>query len=118
MFRDAARIGQIPASGASHRDGALLEEALSYFDRAGAIRLGRESVARLAETSLPHLAAEAEEALAAEDTQRLRDMGLTVKNAASAEGGLVQEISGQLTLAAMVIDAARHSAPRAKETVS
>jgi uncharacterized membrane protein YccC len=118
MFRDAARIGQIPASGASHRDGALLEEALSYFDRAGAIRLGRESVARLAETSLSHLAAEAEEALAAEDTQRLRDMGLTVKNAASAEGGLVQEISGQLTLAAMVIDAARHSAPRAKETVS
>ena len=65
MFRDAARIGQIPASGASHRDSAVLAEALSYFDRAAAIRLGRESVARLAETSLSHLAAEAEEALAA-----------------------------------------------------
>jgi hypothetical protein len=100
----------------SRRAGLAIGTARSW--KRGAIRLGRESVARLAETSLSHLAAEAEEALAAEDTQRLRDMGLTVKNAASAEGGLVQEISGQLTLAAMVIDAARHSAPRAKETVS
>ena len=85
MFRDAARIGQITAGGASPQDSAVLAEALSYFDRAAAIRLGRESVARLAETSLSHLAAEAEEALAAEDTQRLRDMGLNLKDASAPE---------------------------------
>jgi uncharacterized membrane protein YccC len=118
MFRDAARIGQIPASGASHRNSALLEEALSYFDRAAAIRLGRESVARLAETSLSHLAAEAEEALAVEDTQRLRDTGLNLKDAVGAGSTLNEEISGELVLAAIVIDGARHVAPPAMETVS
>jgi len=118
MFRDASRIGQIPASGASHRDSALLEEALSYFDRAAATRLARESVARLAETSLSHLAAEAEEALAVEDTQRLRDMGLNLRDAVGAGSAFAQEISGELVLAAIVIDAARHAAPPAMETVS
>jgi hypothetical protein len=118
MFRDAARIGQIPAGGAGDRNRAALEEALSYFDRAAAIRLGRESVARLAETSLSHLAAEAQEALGAEDAQRLRDVGLSLKDAARAGSALVEEISGELTLAALVIDAARHAAPLAMETVS
>ena len=118
MFRDAARIGQIPAGGAGDRDSAVLEEALSYFDRAAAIRLGRESVARLAESSLSHLAAEAQEALAAEDTHRLRDVGLVLKDAASAGSVLAEEISDELTLAAIVIDAARHAAPPAMETVS
>jgi hypothetical protein len=118
MFRDAARIGQIPAGGASARDSALLEEALSYFDRAAAIRLSRESVARLANTSLSHLATDAQEALAAEDTQRLRDVCLTLKNAASAGSVLAEEISGELSLAAVVIDAARHAARPAMETVS
>ena len=118
MFRDAARIGQILAGGASARDSAVLAEALSYFDRAAAIRLGRESVARLAETSLSHLAAEAEEALAAEDTQRLRDVGLTLKDAAGAGSALAEEISGELMLAAIVIDAARRAAAPAMETVS
>jgi hypothetical protein len=111
MFRDAGRIGQIPASGSTHRDSAILEEALSYFDRAAAIRLGRESVARLAETSLSHLAVEAEEALAVEDTQRLRDMGLDLKDAGDVGSALAEEISGELVLAAIVIDAARHAAP-------
>jgi len=118
IFRDAARIGQIPDSGASHRDGAVLAEALSYFDRAAAIRLGRERVARLAETSLSHLATEAEEALAAEDTQRLRDIGLKLKDAVGAGSALAEEISGELALAAIVIDAARHAASPAMETVS
>ena len=118
MFRDAARIGQIPTGGASHRDSALLEEALSYFDRAAAIRLGRESVARLAETSLSDLAADAQEALAAEDTQRLRDVGLNLKDAASGGRALADEIRGELVLAAVVIDALRHAAPPAMETIS
>ncbi|HUA56699.1 MAG TPA: FUSC family protein [Candidatus Sulfotelmatobacter sp.] len=41
MFRDATRIAQIPVRAASPRDGAVLAEALSYFDRAAAIRLAR-----------------------------------------------------------------------------
>jgi hypothetical protein len=118
MFRDGARIGQIPTSGASHRDSALLEEALSYFDRAAAIRLGRESVARLAETSLSQLATEAHEALVAEKTQRLHDVGLALKDSAAAGSALAEEISGELTLAAIVIDAASHATPPAMETVS
>ena len=118
MFRDAARIGQIPAGGAGDRNRATLEEAMSYFDRAAAIRLGRESVARLAETSLSHLAAEAQEALAAEDTQRLHDVGLVLKDAGSDGSALAEEISGELALAAIVIDAARPAVPPVMETLS
>ena len=117
MFRDAARIGQIPAGGAGDRDSAVLEEALSYFDRAAAIRLGRESVARLAESSLSHLAAEAQEALAAEDTHRLRDVGLVLKDAASAGSVLAEEMNVELGLGA-IVDAPRHAAPSAMETMS
>ena len=118
MFRDAGRIGQIMAGGTSHRESAVLAEALSYFDRAAAIRFGCESVARLAETSLSHLAAEAQEALAAEDRQRLRDVGLALKDAGSAGSALAEEISGELTLAAIVIGAATQTAAPAMETVS
>ena len=118
MFRDAARIGQIPAGGTSALNGAVLAEALSYFDRAATIRLGRESVARLVGTSLSRLAVEAMVALAAEDTQRLRDVGLALGDAESAGSALAEEISGELTLAAIVIDAARDAAPPAMETVS
>jgi hypothetical protein len=118
MFGDAARIGQIPATRASHRDSALLEEALSYFDRAAAIRLGRESAARLAETSLSHLAGKAQEALAAEDTQRLRDVGLALTHVAGAESALAEEIGGELMLAAIVVDAAPHVPAPAMERLS
>jgi hypothetical protein len=118
IFRDATRIGQIPAGGANPRDSAVLVEALSYFDRAAAIRLCRASLARLADTSLSHLAAEALKALAAQDTQRLRDVGLTLKNVAGAESALAEEISGELAVAAMVIDAAIHTAPSAMEAQS
>ena len=118
MFRDAGRIGQIPARGVIVQDSAVLAEALLYFDRASAIRLGRESVARLAETSLSHLAPEAQEALAAEDTRRLREVSLSLKEAASAGSARAEEISGELTLAAIVIDAARHAAAPAMETES
>jgi hypothetical protein len=118
MFRDAARIGQIPASGASYRDSGLLEEALSYFDRAAAIKLGRESVARLADTSLSHLAADAQEALAAEDTQRLRDVGLSLRDAASDGSAVAEEVSSEVVIAAIVIDAAKYAAQPAMESVS
>jgi uncharacterized membrane protein YccC len=116
MFRDAARIGHIPPGEAGNRDSTALEEALSYFDRAAAIRLGRESVARLVGTSKSHLALEAMVALAVEDTQRLRDVGLVLKDAGSDGNALAQETSGELVLAASVIDAARRAAPPAMET--
>jgi hypothetical protein len=123
MFRDATRIGQITTGGTSPRDGAVVTEALSYFDRAGAIRLTRASLARLAETSLSHLAAEAEQALAAQDTQRLRDVALTLKDvaekdAAGTESALAGEIAGELALTAVVIDTATHTAAPTMETVS
>jgi fusaric acid resistance family protein len=118
MFRDAARIAQIPVDGTGARDSAVLAEALSYFDRAAAIRLSRVSLARLAETSLSHLAAEAETALAAQDTQRLRDVARTLKNVAEPDRALVEEIDSELALAAIVIDAAVHTAPPIMETVS
>ena len=118
MFRDATRIGQISAGGTSHRDSAVLKKALSYFDRAAAVRLGRESVARLVGTSLSRLAVEAMVALAVEDTQRLRNVGLVLKDAGSDGSALAEEISGELALAAIVINAARHAVPPAVETVS
>jgi hypothetical protein len=118
MFHDATRIGQIPASGANAQDSAVLAEALSYFDRAAAIRLGRESVARLAETSLSQLAAEAQGALATENTQRLRDTDLALKETAAAGSALAEEIGGEDMLSAIVVDAATHIPAPAMETLS
>jgi hypothetical protein len=116
-FRDAARIGQIPAGGTDARDSAVLAEALSYFDRAAAIRLCRVSLAQLAGTSLSPLATEAQRALAAQDTQRLRDVGLVLKDAARTGSALAEEISGELAIAAIVIDAATDIAAPTKEAV-
>ena len=109
MFRDATRLGQIPADGTNPRDDVVLARALSYFDRAAAIRLCRAGVAQLAETSLSHLASDAEAALAAEDTQRLRGVSLALKNRAGAESALAEEVSSELAVAAIVIDAAKRS---------
>jgi len=109
MFRDATRLGQIPTGGTNPRDGVVLAGALSYFDRAAAIRLCRAGLAQLAGTSLSHLASGAEEALAAEDTQRLRGASLALKNTAGAESALAEETSSELAVAAIVIDAAKRS---------
>jgi uncharacterized membrane protein YccC len=109
MFRDATRLGQIPAGGTNPRDGLVLARALSYFDRAAAVRLCRATLAQLAETSLSHLASDAEEALAAEDTQRLRGVSLALKDRAGADSVLAAEASSELAVAAIVIDAAKHS---------
>lgn len=106
MFRDAARIGRIPAGGTSPRGNAVLKEALSYFDRAAAIRFCRASLAQLVDTSLSHLAADAQKALAAQDTRRLREACLALEHVSSAERALAEEISAELALAAIIIDAA------------
>ena len=116
MFRDATRIAQIPIVAESERDRALLLEALSYFDRAAVVRFGRESLARLAGTSVSQLAVEAQEALDGEDAQRLRNLGLALNDSNIADSALAEEISGQLAVAAIVIDAARSVAPSTVET--
>jgi hypothetical protein len=118
MFRDATRIAQIPTGGTSLQDSAVLAEALSYFDRAAAIRLSRVSLARLAGTKLAHHATEAETALTAQDMQRLRDVARSLKDTAGAETALVEEISDELVTAASVIDAAAHTAQPARESLS
>jgi uncharacterized membrane protein YccC len=105
MFRDATRIGLIPF-GPSPADSAGLIEALSYFDRAAVTRLCHESLTQLAATSLSPLAAEADSALATQDAARLREVSLKFENAGYAEEPLVQELSGALALAAIVVDAA------------
>ena len=118
MFRDATRIAQIPTGGTSPQDSAALAEALSYFDRAAASRICRVSLARLAGTKLSHYEAEAETALAAQDTQRLCDVASNLRHAARAEHDLAEQISSDLVVAAAVIDAAEHPAAPPKESVS
>jgi hypothetical protein len=118
MFRDATRIAQIAAAGNSPQDRRALAEAISYFDRATAIRFSRASVARLAETGLSNHVAEIETALATQDTERLRDVARSLTNAAGAESTLAEEIGAELITAATVIDAAVNSAAPAQEPVS
>ena len=93
-------------------------EALSYFDRAAAIRLARTSLARLAQTSLSQIAAEARQALETEDTLRLRDLSLALKDVAGPESAIAEEISGRLVVAATVIAAAARTAAPAMENAS
>jgi hypothetical protein len=118
MFRDAARIGQIPAGGTGAGDDAVLSEALSYFDRSAAIRLARASLVRVAKTSLSQIAAEARQALETEDTLRLRDLSLALKDVAGPESAIAEEISGRLVVAATVIAAAARTAAPAMENAS
>jgi hypothetical protein len=106
MFRDATRIGLIATVG----DGgpgqrAVLEEALSCFDQAAAIRLCDQSLAQLARTSLSNLALEGRRALAARDTQRMRGLGGDLRIAASPEDAFARAASGALIVAAIVLDA-------------
>jgi hypothetical protein len=118
MFRDATRISQIVAGGRGSQDNAVVSEAVSYFDRAAAIRLCRASLDRLAKTSLSHLAADAQKALATQDTERLRNVAITLNDVASAEGAVAEAISGELALAAIVIDHSTHTAAPTRENVS
>jgi hypothetical protein len=106
MFRDATRIGQIATAGDDGpRRRAVLEEALSCFDQAAAIRLCDERLAQLARTPLSHLALEGRRALAERDTRRMRELGQGLQNAASAEDAFARAASGALVLAAVVLDA-------------
>jgi uncharacterized membrane protein YccC len=109
MFRDATRIGQIAAAGdGSPGQRAVLEEALSCFDQAAAIRLCDERLAQLARTPLSHFVLEGRRALAERDTRRMRGLGQSLQNAAFVEDALARATSGALILAAIVLDAPGH----------
>jgi uncharacterized membrane protein YccC len=106
MFRDATRIGQIAAAGDGRPEQrAVLEDALSCFDKAAAIRLCDQSLAQLARTPLSHLALEGRRALAERDTRRMRGLRQSLQNAAIAEDAFARAASGALILAAIVLDA-------------
>jgi uncharacterized membrane protein YccC len=109
MFRDATRIGQIATAGDGRpRQRVVLEEALSCFDQAAAMRLCNESLAQLARTSLSNLALEGRRALVARDTQRMLGLGGDLQMAASADDAFATAASGALIVAATVLDAAGH----------
>jgi uncharacterized membrane protein YccC len=118
MFRDAVRIRQITTSGKTPQPSAIQAEGLSYFDRAAAVRLSRANLTRLAATSLSPLAVAANEALSAQDTQRLRAVSATLRNIGGAESAFAEEVSDQLALAAVVIDASVRPTAPAKGNLS
>jgi hypothetical protein len=107
MFRDATRIGQIATIGdAGPGQRAVLEEALTCFDQAAAIRLCDKSLAQLARTPLSHLALEGRRALAERDTRRMRELGQDLQSAVFAEDESARAASGTLVLTSAVLDAA------------
>jgi uncharacterized membrane protein YccC len=108
MFRDATRIGQMATAG---DDGpgrrAILEDALSCFDQAAAIRLCDERLAQLARTPLSSLALEGRRALVARDTQSMRGLGGDLQAAAGDDDAFATAATGTLIVAAVILDAAR-----------
>jgi hypothetical protein len=111
MFRDAVRVGQIVAAGGTDLQHRIsIEEALSYFDQAAAIRLSDGKLTQLADGPtdgpLASLAAEARTALVDRDAQCIRAIARSLREAASGEGCLAIEASAALLLAGAVIEAA------------
>jgi uncharacterized membrane protein YccC len=117
MFRDAVRVGQIAsASGTDPQHRIAVEEALSYFDQAAAIRLSdaklTQLVGDLTDSPLASLAAEARTALVDRDAQRIRASARSLREGAAGER-LAIETSAALLLAGAVIEAAPAQAANA-----
>jgi uncharacterized membrane protein YccC len=119
MFRDATRIAQITGvAGADPWRRAVLEEALSCFDQAAAIRLCDVALMPLVKTPLSHFVTEARRALGARDTQRIRRVAHELRDAAPPKDALARASSGTLMVAASVIDATRRAFEPVMENVS
>jgi uncharacterized membrane protein YccC len=104
MFRDAARIGQIvSAKGARSLDHQVVEEVLSCFDQAAAIRICSVHLTQLV-GSLSHLAIEARRAIALRDPQTIRGIARDLQDAASAANTLTNATSGALFLAGLTME--------------
>jgi hypothetical protein len=107
MFRDAVRVGQIASAGGTdpqHR--IAVEEALSYFDQAAAIRSCDAKLTQLADGPLASQVAEARTALIDRDTQRVRASARSLREAAPGDESLPIATSAALLLAGAVIEAA------------
>jgi hypothetical protein len=114
MFRDAVRVGQIAAAvGTDPQHRSLVEEALSYFDQAAAIRSCDAKLTQLAEGPLANLSAEARTALIDRDTQHVRASARSLREAASGDECLAIEASAALLLAGAVIEGAPPQAANA-----
>jgi Fusaric acid resistance protein family len=114
MFRDAVRVGQIAAAaGTGPQDRASIEEALSYFDQAAAIRFCGAKLTRLAHGPLASLAAQARTALLNRDAQRIRASAHSLRQAAGDDDSLATATSATLVLASAVIGAAPPQAANA-----
>jgi hypothetical protein len=105
MFRDAVRVGQIAAA-----DGRIsIEEALSHFDQAAAIRLSDAKLTQLADgrtdNPLASLAANARRALVDRDAQRIRATARSLRETAPGDEYAITA-SAALLLAGAVIEAA------------
>jgi hypothetical protein len=106
MFRDAVRVGQIASAGGTdlqHR--TSIEEALSHFDQAAAIRLSDAKLTQLADGPLASLVAEVRTALVDRDAQRIRATARSLVEAAPGQC-LAIRASAALLLAGAVIEAA------------
>jgi uncharacterized membrane protein YccC len=116
MFRDAMRIAQLAgATRGSPQQRAVLTEALSCFDQAGAIRLSHAGFARLAADPGSQIVATVETALSARDSQGIRDAARALAGSDATEDGDLRAARDALVGAAIVIDAARRAAEPAME---
>jgi len=111
MFRDAVRVGQIASAGSTDLQYRIsIEEALSYFDQAAAIRLSDAKLTQLVgdptDSPLASLAAEARTALVDRDAQRIRASARSLREAAPGDESLAIATSAALLLAGAVIEAA------------
>src|SRR5215472_10148299 len=105
MFRDAMRIAQVAgATRGSPQQRAVLTEALSCFDQAGAIRLSHAGLARLAADPGSQIVATAKTALTARDPQGVCDAARTLAGSNATED--TRAAHDALVGAAIVIDAA------------
>jgi hypothetical protein len=116
MFRDAMRIAQLAgAARGSPQERAVLTEALSCFDQAGAIRLSHADLARLEADPGSQIVATAKTALSARDPQGIRDAARLLAGTDATEDGGMRAARDALVGAAIVIDAARRAAEPAME---
>jgi uncharacterized membrane protein YccC len=107
MFRDATRLGQIAAVGATDRPQRdCVAETLSYFDEAAAIRLCAARLAPLAQGRLARLAAEARTALVERNARLIRAGARGLHQAGRAGDALAAAARAALIVAGCVIEAA------------
>src|SRR5262249_24067029 len=111
---DAVRVGQIASAGGTDLQHRIsIEEALSYFDQAAAIRLSGAKLTQLADGPLASLAADARTALVDREAQRIRTSARSLRAAAPSDESVGIATSAALLVAGAVIEAALSQAANA-----